>query len=169
MNSNLSFKRGGMDRIKRYLEITNFKEKDYNLAKRNNLFNYCFFRAKKLSKKFEKAKIASKKKFFNEIKEITYAYADCRVIDKNVVHFIENSIVKFVSLIVIKVNFVSFLRLSKRPMFEDVLFIIRKNPSKTKRIIYLIKMKEVIEKLVKQTKNSNQVPKEIISNCKKLC
>lgn len=110
----------------------------------------------------------SKKKFFNEIKEIVYAYADCRVVDKNVVNFIENSIVKFVSLIVIKVNFVSFLRLSKRPMFDDVLFIIRKNPSKTKRIIYLIKMKEVIEKLVKQTKNSNQIPKEIISNCKKL-
>lgn len=157
-----------MDRIKRYLEITKLKEKDYNLSKRNNLLNYCFFRTKKLRKKFKKAKIVFKKKFFNEIKEIVYAFADCRVIDKNIVHFIEKSIVKFVSLIVIKVNFVSFLRLSKRPMFDDVLFIIRKNPSKTKRIIYLIKMKEVIEKLVKQTKNSNQIPKEIISNCKKL-
>jgi len=99
--------------------------------------------------------------------EIVYAYGDFRITDKNVVRLIENSIVKFVSLIIIRVNFVSFLRLSKRPMFEDVLFIIRKNPSKTKRVIYLIKMKEVIEKLVKQTKNSNQVPKEIISRCKK--
>ena len=156
-----------MDRLKRYLEITDFKENNYNLVKKNNLLNYYFFRTQKLNKKFKKAKGAFKKKFFNEIKEIVYAYGDFRITDKNVVRFIENSIVKFVSLIIIKVNFVSFLRLSKRPVFEDVLFIIRKNPSKTKRVIYLIKMKEIIEKLVKQTKNSNQVPKEVILRCKK--
>lgn len=53
-----------MDRIKRYLEITKLKEKDYNLTKRNNLLNYCFFRTQKLRKKFKKAKIAIKKKVF---------------------------------------------------------------------------------------------------------
>ena len=156
-----------IDRIKRYLDITYLKKNDYNLVKNNDILYYYFFRAQKFYKNFNKAKGAFKKKFFNEIKEIVYAYGDFRITDKNVVRLIENSIVKFVSVITIRVNFVSFLRLSKRPMFEDVLFIIRKNPSKTKRVIYLIKMKEVIEKLVKQTKNSNQVPKEIISRCKK--
>lgn len=108
-----------------------------------------------------------KKKFLNEIKEILFGYGDFRCPTKDAVRFIENLIVKFVSNLVIKVNFISFLRLSKRPVFQDILFLIRKNPFKAKRILYLIKMKEIIEKLVKQTKNANQIPKEIINKCKK--
>ena len=95
-----------------------------------------------------------------------FGYGDSRYPNKNSIWFIEKLIINFVSIIVTKINLLSFIRLSKRPVFEDLLFIIRKDPSKTKRIVYLIKMKEIIEKLVKQTKNSSQVPKDIISKCK---
>ena len=96
-----------------------------------------------------------------------FGYGDSKYPNKESMIFVENLIVNFVSIIVVKINAISFLKLSRRPLFEDILFIIRKDPSKAKRIIYLIKMKSIIEKLVKQTRNSNQIPHEIISRFKK--
>ena len=96
-----------------------------------------------------------------------FGYGDSKYPNKESMIFVENLIVNFVSIIVVKINVISFLKLSRRPLFEDILFIIRKDPSKAKRIIYLIKMKSIIEKLVKQTRNSNQIPHEIISRFKK--
>jgi len=81
--------------------------------------------------------------------------------------FIENLIVKFVSNLVIKVNFISFLRLSKRPVLQDILFLIRKTPFKVKRILYLIKTDENNKKLFKQNPKGRQIPKEILNKCKK--
>jgi len=156
-----------MDKANRYLEILKINKLKYYQSKRNCIVNYKFLRLQTFHQKLNKAKLIFKKKFINEIKEIMFGNGDSKSPDKNAMEFIENLIVKFVSFTVIKVNFISFLKLSKRPVFQDILFIIRKNPFKTKRIIYLIRMKEIIENLVKQTKNANQIPKEIISKCKK--
>lgn len=156
-----------MNRATKYLTILENKMNRCNQSDKCVVFKYPFFKLQKFNRKFDKKSINLKRKFLNEIKEILFGYGDSRFPDKNSISLIENIIIKFVSIIVVKINFISSLRLSKRPMFEDILFIIRKSPSKTKRVIYLIKMKKVIEKLVKQTKASNQVPKEIISHCKK--
>ena len=155
-----------MDKIIRYLDIIKFEKFRYKQIKKSSFLCYCLLGLRSFYKKMNKTKIIFKKKFLTEIKEVMFGYGDSRTPNKEVIKFIENSIIKFVSIIVVKVNFVSFLRLSRRPVFEDILFIIRKNPCKTKRIIYLIRMKEIIEKLVKQTKNSNQIPRELISKCK---
>jgi hypothetical protein len=155
-----------MDRTNKYLEILKFKEQKFTRIKKIPLLKYFFLRFQNFLKKIKKTQIFLKKSFLNEIKEIMFGYGDSRYPNKNSIWFIEKLIINFVSIIVTKINLLSFIRLSKRPVFEDLLFIIRKDPSKTKRIVYLIKMKEIIEKLVKQTKNSSQVPKDIISKCK---
>ena len=155
-----------MDRTNKYLEILKFKEQKFTRIKKIPLLKYFFLRFKNFLKKIKKTQIFLKKSFLNEIKELMFGYGDSRYPNKNSIWFIEKLIINFVSIIVTKINLLSFIRLSKRPVFEDLLFIIRKDPSKTKRIVYLIKMKEIIEKLVKQTKNSSQVPKDIISKCK---
>lgn len=156
-----------MNRVKIYMRNLKNKAVQGDQINGGFDFNYPHFRLKNFVGKFNKASLISKRRFFNEIKDIMFGYGDSRFPDKNSIILIENIIIRFISLIVIKISFASSLRLSKRPLFEDILFIIRKNPSKTKRIIYLIKMKKIIEKLVKQTKTSNQISQEIISNCKK--
>jgi len=155
-----------MNRAIKYLTILENKINGCNKNDKCFVFKYPLFKLQNFNRKFDR-KINPKRKFLNEIKELIFGYGDSRFPDKSSISLIENIIIRFVSIIVVKINFISSLRMSKRPMFEDILFIIRKSPSKTKRIIYLIKMKKVIEKLVKQTKASNQVPKEIISHCKK--
>ena len=156
-----------MNRVKKYLHILEHKTIQGDQNNRSFVFDYPHFKLKNFVGKFNKAIYISRKRFFNEIKDIVFGYGDSRFPDKYSMILIENIIVRFVSFIIIKTSFVSSIRLSKRPVFEDILFIIRKDPSKTKRLIYLIKMKKIIEKLVKQTKTSNQIPQELISNCKK--
>ena len=156
-----------MERVEKYLRILKFKKDYYKKIKKKPILKYNFFRIQIFFKKLNKIKFNFKKKFLSEIKEMVFGFGDSFYPDKDTIQFIENLIVKFVSITMVKANFFSFLRLSKRPVFRDILFIIRKDPSKTRRILYLIKMKEIIEKLVKETKNSNQIPKDIISKCKK--
>lgn len=156
-----------MERAGKYLEMLKIKNQNYCQLKISPVLRYHIFRQQRFCEKLNKNDFKFKKNFLNEIKEVVFGYGDSRYPDKDLISFIEKLIVRFVSIMVIKINFLSFLRLSKRPVFRDILFTIRKDPSKTKRIVYLIKMKEIIEKLVKQTKNSNQIPKEIISKCKK--
>ena len=156
-----------MDKTIKYLKILEFKENKYKRIKNYTVLKYSFFRIQRFFKKIKKIKLILKKKFINEIKEMIFGYGDSKYPNKESMIFVENLIVNFVSIIVVKINAISFLKLSRRPLFEDILFIIRKDPSKAKRIIYLIKMKSIIEKLVKQTRNSNQIPHEIISRFKK--
>jgi hypothetical protein len=156
-----------MERATKYLEILKIKNQNYCQLKISPVLRYHIFRLQRLCKKLNKNDFKFKKFFLNEIKDVMFGYGNSRYPNKDSIKFVEKLIVQFVSIIVIKINFLSFLRLSKRPVFGDILFTIRKDPSKTKRIVYLIKMQHELAELLKQTKNSNQISKEVILKCKK--
>jgi len=156
-----------MDKANRYLDILKIKKYKYYQFRKNSILNYQFFRLQTFQRKLINTGQTSKKKFFKEfISDMLTGYGDFSK-KTDAMQFIENLIVKFVSNLVIKVNFISFLRLSKRPVLQDILFLIRKTPFKVKRILYLIKTDENNKKLFKQNPKGRQIPKEILNKCKK--
>jgi len=67
-----------------------------------------------------------------------------------------------VTKIILKISHISFWKNEKRPWVDDLLFLFRNVPRKMQRIIYLLKMKYIIENIMALNKPVKAFGKKMV-------
>mmetsp|Transcript_66602 Transcript_66602/g.158865 ORF Transcript_66602/g.158865 Transcript_66602/m.158865 type:complete len:165 (+) Transcript_66602:43-537(+) len=123
---------------------------------------YLFLREQNFNLRLYKFGFLKKKFLTNEIIEMMYGFGDSDKPLKNSVFEIEKIVISFVTKIMLKISHISFCKLGKRPWAEDLLFLLRNCSRKIHKVVYLLKMKYVIEDIMNANKPTRIFGKKMV-------
>mmetsp|Transcript_4673 Transcript_4673/g.9533 ORF Transcript_4673/g.9533 Transcript_4673/m.9533 type:complete len:167 (-) Transcript_4673:955-1455(-) len=158
-------KGGGKKKIikkkrEKFFEILNFKNGINCYSATSWKIKYYSFRPQFFIYKLTKFGFLKKKIFVNELPEILFGFGDIENSPKQIMPEIESLVINYILDIVSSVTHISFWRVAKRPTIDDVLFLVRNHTRKFQRVIYLQKMKLLIEKITGSDKNEGPLHKK---------
>lgn len=137
----------------KYFNLIGVKKE--NFLKRYNLLlnKYLCFRKKNFLYKRGRFTHQKKNHLTVELSEIQYGFGDSGITLRKTIFAVENCIIKFMVDTISSICHISSWRTSKRPTVQDVLFLFRNSNKKLERIKYLIKMKNLFQKIMGSDKN----------------
>nr|UXY86981.1 TBP-assosiated factor 13 [Cryptomonas paramecium] len=149
---------------------TKFKSFELLRLKRNKIFTsmkflflkYYIFKKKLLL--YKKSCFFFNKKTYlsSDINEICLSFGNSTNILTETIYLIEKYIIKFIIGIICHIYYISFWKITKRPCVSDLLFTFRKDTKKCKKIEYLLKMKNLLQKIIgSKKKNMFQFSKNV--------
>jgi hypothetical protein len=147
---------------KKWYRLLRINNKNFPFFFLKSKKKYLFLREQNFNLRLFKFGFLKKKFFNNEIVEMMYGFGDTDKPLKNSVFEIEKIIIGFIIKIILKISHISFCKLGKRPWVEDLLFLLRNCSRKINKVVYLLKMKYLIENIMNKHKPTRIFGKKIV-------
>jgi hypothetical protein len=146
----------------KYFYLLGLKENKFLISMKFSYLKYCMFKKKMFLYKRSGFFFNKKNYLASEIAEMHFGFGDSDIPLRKSIVIVENYVIKFILNIISSICYISFWRTSKRPTVNDLLFLYRNDIKKYERIKYLLKMKNLIQRVMGSEKKTQITSKKNI-------